>query len=104
MRCRWQSLPMFRKLGKELHTHLCRAVTHEVCMKNQIIFEEGSVGTELYFIMKGEVEIESNGVQLGFLGENSFFGELPFLEVSHGLSASDLAVGRTRDTGTSDTP
>ena len=88
-------IPIFKSLGKELHSHISNVVNQELFAKNQTIFEEGSVGTEFYFIMGGEVEVESRGRQLGFLGQNAFFGERPFLESMQGNSGENHEI-RTR--------
>ena len=44
-------------------------VEHLDVSKETAIYEEGDIGTELYLIMDGEVEVESQGVRLG-LGRN----------------------------------
>jgi CRP-like cAMP-binding protein len=75
-----QRIPLFRDLGKEVLHHLCKLVTHQVFSAGQQIFEQGHYGSELYFIIEGEVEVIQNGHQLGFLGESSFFGESPIIE------------------------
>ena len=72
---------MFKSLGKEVLVYVCRAVSHQMVMKDQIIFEEGSIGTELFFVVEGEVSVEAQGQHLGYLGQNAFFGELPFIAV-----------------------
>lgn len=40
------------------------------------VTEEDKVGTELYFIVDGEVEVIQNDERLGFLGVGSFFGAI----------------------------
>ena len=46
--------------------------------------QENKVGTELYFIVDGEVEVMQDDERLGFLGVGSFFGEHPLLEMIAG--------------------
>jgi len=57
--------------------------------------EQNKVGTEIYFITDGEVEVIQDDERLGFLGEGSFFGETPFLEALEGKGGSEREV-RTR--------
>eukprot|EP01052_Picozoa_sp_SAG31_P015666 SAG31_NODE_1013_length_10376_cov_9.342220_5_plen_347_part_00 len=76
-----ESLPVFRGLGREVLTHICRLVTPVNVLKEQIIYEEKTVGSEMYFIMEGEVEITKGGERLGFLGRLGFFGEQPIIDV-----------------------
>ena len=55
-------------------------------LRGQLITEENKVGTELYFIVDGEVEVIQDDERLGFLGTGSFFGEHPMLEMIAGKS------------------
>ena len=57
--------------------------------------QEGQVGSELYFIIEGEVEVLSGGERLGFLGEGSFFGESPVIETMFGRRGNGAEI-RTR--------
>lgn len=77
-----KTIPLFRGLGDEVIFRLCRAVLPMMAIKGQVVIEEGSPGTEMYLLMKGEVEVSKGGAILGFLSEGSFFGEIPVLSVS----------------------
>ena len=90
-----QGLPIFRNLGQEVMTHLCRMVKPMTALRGQIIIEQHKIGTEIYFITDGEVEVLQDDERLGFLGEGSFFGETPFLEAVEGKGGSGSEV-RTR--------
>ena len=46
---------------------------------SESIIREGDIGSEMYMLMKGEVEMRQKGARLGFLGEGAFFGEIPVL-------------------------
>ena len=37
--------------------------------REQIVYSEGKYGTEMYFIVSGEVEVSHDGERLGFLSE-----------------------------------
>ena len=56
-----ESLPVFRGLGREVLTRLCGLVTPVNVMKEQVIYEESTVGSEMYFVMDGEIEITKGG-------------------------------------------
>merc|ERR1712146_553243 len=73
------SVPLFRGLSDELILKLCEKMNPMIALKHQQIIVEGQVGSELYLVLKGEVEVTKNGVRLGFLAEGSFFGEIPIL-------------------------
>ena len=55
-----------------------------VAVKQQVIFEEGSTGNEMYMLMFGELEVSQGGQRLGFLSDGAFFGEVPILDDSTG--------------------
>lgn len=47
----------------------------------QLIFHEGELGRECYFIESGHVKIEKDGMHLTTLGPGSSFGEMSFLDI-----------------------
>eukprot|EP01046_Picozoa_sp_COSAG06_P035736 COSAG06_NODE_3872_length_4815_cov_3.210560_2_plen_162_part_00 len=61
-------LPIFRNLGTEVMTHLCRTVHPMTALRGQVIMEQDKIGTEIYFITDGEVEVIQDDERLGFLG------------------------------------
>eukprot|EP01043_Picozoa_sp_COSAG02_P026259 COSAG02_NODE_1507_length_12231_cov_56.431751_4_plen_780_part_00 len=76
-----EALPLFKGLGAEVIHHLCQIVKPLRTMKDQVIYEEGSVGTAMYVIIDGEVEVSLRGERLGFLSKGAFFGETPLIEI-----------------------
>ena len=90
-----KGLPIFRGLGEECMTALCRIVHPMTALRGQLVTEEDKVGTELYFIVDGEVEVIQDDERLGFLGVGSFFGENPMLEMISG-KGGDGATKRMR--------
>eukprot|EP01052_Picozoa_sp_SAG31_P001810 SAG31_NODE_61_length_29286_cov_444.645973_3_plen_875_part_00 len=77
------TVPLFRNLAPEIIDKLCHEVTPMLAMRQQVIIQEGTPGVEMYFVMKGEVEVTKNGDRLGFLSEGSFFGEIPLIALSY---------------------
>jgi CRP-like cAMP-binding protein len=61
-----------------------------------IIFEENSVGKEMYIIMSGKVKIikkmDTAGTILATLGEGEFFGEMSLFD-NNPRSATVMAIG-----------
>lgn len=76
--------PLFRGLGTSVLNKVARQVVPSTCMKGQVIFEQGQIGTEMYCVIKGEVEVIQDGEQLGFLPEGSFFGESALIDDGEG--------------------
>lgn len=52
------------------------------------MIEEGTVGTELYMIADGEVQVSKDDQRLGYLGTGAFFGEYPVLQVLNGVGGN----------------
>lgn len=63
--------------------------------KGDVIFNEGDLGTEMYIIQNGKVElfkdVKDGTIKLSVLGKNSFFGEMVLLGNPH-RSASAKAI------------
>jgi CRP-like cAMP-binding protein len=87
-----ERLPMFRSLGKEVVTHLCRVVRPVTILKDHIVYEERTVGSEMYVVLDGEVEVTKGGERLGFLGKSAFFGENPIIDLVTGLGGDGCEV------------
>lgn len=60
---------------------------------NEVVFEEGEEGDELYIIHDGEVEIKQGKRVLATLGKDELFGEMALLE---NLPRSATAVCKKR--------
>lgn len=88
-------IPVFRNLGQEVIAETCRWVRDVTLGREQIVYHEGKYGTEMYFIVRGEVEVSLNGERLGFLSEGAFFGEAPLIESISGSGGSGVNI-RTR--------
>jgi CRP-like cAMP-binding protein len=53
---------------------------------------QGQIGTEMYCVMKGEVEVIQDEEQLGFLPEGSFFGEAGLIDNGEGSEIRSRTV------------
>ena len=81
-------VPLFAGLGDEITCQLCGALKPMPALDKDIITQEGERGTEMYFIMSGEVEVLIHGdLPLGFLHPGAFFGEMELLGTRLGICA-----------------
>ena len=87
--------PFFRGLTPAVLGGLCRSVTLREIGKGTALYSEGEAGTEFYFVIRGEVEVEQAGERLGFLGRGGFFGEAGVIEAALSNAIGDAGV-RTR--------
>eukprot|EP01043_Picozoa_sp_COSAG02_P030124 COSAG02_NODE_1909_length_10419_cov_238.761725_7_plen_1462_part_00 len=90
-----ERIPIFRHLGQEVIAETCRWVRDVTLGREQIVYQEGKYGTEMYFIVRGEVEVSLDGERLGFLSEGAFFGEGPLIESISGNGGNGANI-RTR--------
>eukprot|EP01043_Picozoa_sp_COSAG02_P059663 COSAG02_NODE_7643_length_2919_cov_1.850000_2_plen_357_part_00 len=94
--------PFFQFLSKELLLLLCESITPQPTVSGYTIFKAGDIGREMYFVLRGEVEVTS-GPQcdhLGYIGAGGFFGEMVVLESVHhgiGTAARNRTVRATMD-------
>ncbi|MEH2508990.1 CRP/FNR family cyclic AMP-dependent transcriptional regulator [Nitrobacteraceae bacterium AZCC 1564] len=67
---------------------------------SQVIFEEGSVGRELFVVLAGSVNIvKANGNQsnvIATLGKGEFFGEMAVIDASPRSATAVAAADHTR--------
>ncbi|MEL6344666.1 MAG: cyclic nucleotide-binding domain-containing protein [Myxococcota bacterium] len=82
---------------------ICEGAEQRKFSAGKILFTEGEVGRECFFIEKGEIRIEKDGVLLTTLGAGASFGEMSFLDFPHrsataraGSDASVLVLHRDR--------
>eukprot|EP01048_Picozoa_sp_COSAG05_P014942 COSAG05_NODE_1744_length_4158_cov_8.451589_3_plen_578_part_00 len=98
-----KSIPIFKGMGDEVIKKLCDCVQAMKARKDQVVFEEGSIGSIMYFIIDGEVEISKFGERLGFLGKGAFFGEQPIIDTITGKGGDDSEVRKRTVTAVTDT-
>ena len=90
-----ERMPLFRCLGTEVVAETCKCVMDLCLSRDQVVYQEGKFGTEMYFLVSGEVEVSRDGERLGFLAEGAFFGETPLIESISGKGGNGSGI-RTR--------
>ncbi len=77
-------VPFFREATEELKREVVQELKPMAFMKGDLIFREGDVPHNMYFIAKGSVDIisEVTGKTITTLGEGSFFGEMALVDDS----------------------
>jgi CRP-like cAMP-binding protein len=77
--------PLLAGLSDAAITYLAAKSKSSSYRKNELVFSEGDFGNEMYFILKGSVQVichykQTNQTQLSTLTVGSFFGEMCMLE------------------------
>jgi hypothetical protein len=77
-------VPFFREATEELKREVVQELKPLAFMKGDLIFRQGDVPHNMYFIAKGRVDIinEETGKKLTTLHEGSFFGEMALVDDS----------------------
>lgn len=61
--------------------------------ENQVLFNQGERGSELYLILAGKVSIRIDGEQVAIVNAGTHVGEIGMLEPFKGRSAAVVAIG-----------
>jgi len=88
-----EKVPIFKGAGNDLLQQIIRNLKPEVFTPGDYIFREGEIGTGMYFISRGSVEVVSKDGKTIFatLTEGNYFGEIALL-MSQPRNASIRAV------------
>jgi hypothetical protein len=73
-------VPLLKDAGTEVMRDLVVALRPVVCLPGEVVFRQGALGEEMYFIVRGDVEIlDAAGATVARLTDGSFFGEMALL-------------------------
>lgn len=93
-------IPFFRDIDPALVERIVPLMTERKCRKGEVIFLEGDMGDEIYFVGTGAVIIytfdKSKKVTLAFLREGEYFGEMALMKPGLVRSATAETLMQTR--------
>lgn len=75
-----KSIKMFSEISEKNLIEIAHHFEEIIFEKNSIIIKQGDLGTSMYIIVKGEVDILRNETHITTLGEKTIFGELAALD------------------------
>jgi voltage-gated potassium channel len=71
-----QNIPLFKGVSDEFLKEVSLHMRPIVCVPEEYIFKEDDIGHEMYFIIRGKLEIIMNEKVLSVLTDGDFFGEI----------------------------
>ncbi|KAJ3321174.1 Potassium voltage-gated channel sub H member 7 [Boothiomyces sp. JEL0866] len=74
-----RQVPFFKSSEKGFISNLVMMLKPVHFLKDDIVIEKGSVGTQMFFISSGYLEVNLNGRVLGKLSPGQYFGEIALL-------------------------
>lgn len=89
-----KSINLFQDTPETILAEMAHLMHEMEVAEDTVIFREGEVGSCMYIIYKGSVQISKGSQALVMLGEKDFFGELSLLDTEN-RSATAKAVKDT---------
>jgi len=71
-----QNIPLFKGVGDEFLKEVSLHMRPMVCVPDEYVFKENDIGHEMFFIIRGKLEVISNNDVLTVLTDGDFFGEI----------------------------
>ena len=76
------NVPFFAHADQSFALQLSKVMTLQVCLPGEFIIRQGDIGTEMYFLTSGSVEVSTGRTVHKVLTSGQFFGEMALIEKS----------------------
>lgn len=76
------NVPFFAHADQSFALQLSKVMTMQVCLPGEFIIRQGDIGTEMYFLTSGSVEVSTGRTVHKVLTSGQFFGEMALIEKS----------------------
>lgn len=77
-----KNVPFFAHADQSFALQLSKVMTLQVCLPGEYIIRQGDIGTEMYFLTSGSVEVSTGATVHKVLTSGQFFGEMALIEKS----------------------
>lgn len=71
-----QKIPLFKGVSDEFLKEVSLHMRPIVCVPDEYVFKEDDIGHEMYFIIRGKLEVIMNNDVVSILTDGDFFGEI----------------------------
>jgi CRP/FNR family transcriptional regulator, cyclic AMP receptor protein len=86
-----KSLNLFQDTPETILAEMAHLMHEMEVSEDTMIFKEGEIGSCMYIIYKGAVQISKGSQTLAMLGERDFFGELSLLDTENRSASAKAA-------------
>jgi len=71
-----EKIPLFKGVSDNFLRDVSLHMRPIVCVPGECVFNEGDIGNEMYFVIRGKLEVVMNDEPLSILTDGDFFGEI----------------------------
>ena len=71
-----EKIPLFKGVSDNFLRDVSLHMRPIVCVPDECVFNEGDIGNEMYFVIRGKLEVVMNDEPLSVLTDGDFFGEI----------------------------
>ena len=71
-----EKIPLFKGVSDNFLRDVSLHLRPIVCVPGEYVFNEGDIGNEMYFVIRGKLEVIMNNEALSVLTDGDFFGEI----------------------------
>ncbi|MGB5849016.1 MAG: ion transporter [Ignavibacteriaceae bacterium] len=71
-----EKIPLFKGVSDNFLRDVSLHMRPIVCVPGECVFNEGDIGNEMYFVIRGKLEVVMNDEHLSVLTDGDFFGEI----------------------------
>jgi voltage-gated potassium channel len=71
-----EKIPLFKGVSDDFLRDVSLHMRPIICVPGECVFNEGDIGNEMYFVIRGKLEVVMNNEPLTVLTDGDFFGEI----------------------------
>ena len=87
-----EKIPIFRGVSNSFLIEVSSQMRPQVCIPGETIFKEGEKGNEMFFVIRGNLQVYSNDKKISTLKDGDFFGEIALFTENKKRTASVIST------------
>jgi Ion transport protein/Cyclic nucleotide-binding domain len=86
-----EKIPIFRGVSNSFLFEVSSHMRPQVCIPGETIFEEGDIGNEMFFVIRGNLHVYNGDKKISTIKDGDFFGEIALFTENKKRTASVLS-------------